>query len=239
VDARFIAPASRRHQIVHVLREAIIHGEYAPGQQVRQEQVSAAFGVSPTPVREALRQLESEGLVVHRPHRGVFVAETSTTELFEVLIPLRLTLERYALCRSGASLAPATRSELARLVAAMEDAARRDDFAAATDADVAFHELCVVQAGDPFVITLWHAVHSRLRLELHRFASKMGAGDVPGQHRQLLEVLSAGDAGAIADALEIHIVEMTRELFEGGDSSSTAGRRRSPARVPDRGQADR
>lgn len=193
-----------------------MRGELAPGEQLRQEHVCEAFGVSPTPVREALRQLESEGLLVHFPNRGVFVAESSPEELFEVLLPIRLTLEQYALGRNPASIGNATLRELERLVVVMEDAARRDDFAAATDADLRFHEVCVLEAQVPYVTSMWQAVHSRIRVELFRFGTRLRPQDIPGQHRDLLRVLQGRDPEAIRAALQEHILSSARELLGSG-----------------------
>jgi DNA-binding GntR family transcriptional regulator len=75
---RTLPVASRRQQVVDLLREDIVTGRLAPGAQLKQDLIAEEFDVSGGPVREALRELESEGLVRHVPNRGVFVSEVTT-----------------------------------------------------------------------------------------------------------------------------------------------------------------
>lgn len=86
--------------IVDVLREAIGRGVLRPGQALSQAELSSAFGVSTIPVREALRRLEADGLVVVRHNRGAFVAELTPAdvrELYEIRTPLEVQALRLAL----------------------------------------------------------------------------------------------------------------------------------------------
>lgn len=212
------APPSRRQQIVELLREAIVHRKLLPGEQVRQEYLCEAFGVSPTPVREALRQLESEGLLAHYPNRGVFVTDVSSDELFGVLLPVRLTIEQYAL--TNRPITEATLTELAQIVEVMEEAAQRKDFVSATDADLRFHEVCVLQAQANHVTGLWRAVHSLVRLHLHGLSSKLPVEDIPIQHRELLDVLRTQNRLEICAALDEHVVASAKALLYNEESES-------------------
>src|SRR5437868_5405795 len=78
------------------LRQAILRGEILPGEWLRQEDLAARFGISPTPVREAMRQLQSEGLVEHIPRRGVKVVAYTLNSAREYY-DLRELLEPYTL----------------------------------------------------------------------------------------------------------------------------------------------
>jgi DNA-binding GntR family transcriptional regulator len=86
----------RGQQVVEILRNAIIMGTYEPGERLIEASLSTELGTSRGPVREALRQLENEGLVMSFPYRGAVVLGVSDEEVQEVLIPIRLTLERYS-----------------------------------------------------------------------------------------------------------------------------------------------
>src|SRR5215216_6176661 len=88
--------ARRGQQVIEALRTAIISGRYEPGDRLIESALSAELGTSRGPVREALRQLENEGLVMSFPYRGAVVLGVSDEEVQEVLIPIRLTLERYS-----------------------------------------------------------------------------------------------------------------------------------------------
>src|SRR6202521_5912686 len=86
---------SLRQQVASSLRDAILSGSLKPGQRLVEEEISQGMHTSRGPLREALRQLEQEGLVMSVPYRGSFVSRISTLEVIEVLIPLRSTLEGF------------------------------------------------------------------------------------------------------------------------------------------------
>src|SRR5689334_9971359 len=97
-----LTPAVKRSladDVVDRLRDAILHGSFKPGEPLREEQLAAMLDVSRGPVREALVQLEREGLVLMRRHRGATVARLSRGDLEEVY-SLRLALERLATQRA-------------------------------------------------------------------------------------------------------------------------------------------
>src|SRR5262245_65562586 len=83
----------RGQQVVEILRSAIIMGSYEPGERLIEATLSTELGTSRGPVREALRQLENEGLVMSFPYRGAVVLGVSDDEVKEVLIPIRIPLE--------------------------------------------------------------------------------------------------------------------------------------------------
>src|SRR3712207_5245594 len=103
----------KRDYIVEALRAAIARGELKPGQRLRQEELAARFEISSTPVREALRKLEAEGLVASVPHQGVYVARPSLERMAESY-RLRALLETHALKEAMLQLekAPERREKL-------------------------------------------------------------------------------------------------------------------------------
>lgn len=208
-----VSAVSRSAQVADIVRSAILSGELVPGEQLKQDDLRAEIGVSPTPIREALRRLESEGLVTHHPNRGVFVASVSAEELFEVLLPVRVTLERYAISRSLAERRAELLSALEEQLRLMERAAAASDRAAAYEADMAFHELFVEYSGAPHTTQLWRAVQPRVRVVLYQLGPRHPLADIPGEHAELLEALRAGDDEQIAAVLERHIVGDARRLF--------------------------
>ena len=88
-----------KQQVYEILRDDICSGVYAPGQQIQETELSKKLEISRSPIREALRQLVSEGLAVEYPNRGVFV-KTYTPKDIEDVFDLRILLESYAIMRS-------------------------------------------------------------------------------------------------------------------------------------------
>ena len=123
------------------LRAAILGGHFGPGEQLREEPIARSMGVSRGPVREALVQLEREGLVVIRRNRGAFVAQLSREDLEEVHT-LRVVLERLAVRRAVRFAEPAALAEMQAVVDAMAAAAERGiTEQEAAELDVRFHDL--------------------------------------------------------------------------------------------------
>jgi len=198
-----------------LIREAIVSGVLPAGEQLKQDQLCQELGVSPGPLREAMRQLESEGLVALRPNQGVFVTDVSAEELFGVLLPVRLDLERYAVTRAAAVLTQDDFAELDKLVRVMEEGARQGSFATVNEADLRFHELTVRASGAEHATQLWKSVLPRIRMHIYRAAPlHRTLHEIPAEHRQLLNVLETRDAAAIGAALEQHIIGAARTVLE-------------------------
>ena len=127
VDAGAGKGGPRGQQVVEILRSSIITGAYEPGERLIESTLSKELGTSRGPVREALRQLENEGLVISFPYRGAVVLGVSDEEIQEVLIPIRLTLERHSFAHALDELTDADFAELGKQVWLMEQAAAADD----------------------------------------------------------------------------------------------------------------
>lgn len=214
------AARSTRAYVAEALREAIITGELASGAQLRQDQLSAEFGASAAPVREALRQLENEGLVVHYANRGAFVAEIDERELREVLLPLRLHLERYALDRVLESGRKGLCEQLRTVVDEMDAAAKRGEVRAVTEADVRFHQTLVEAAEAPQTRQIWGSIQWRLRVQFHRLGDPALRLDrITEEHANLLRAIQEGEPEAVHAALEEHIVQAAEQLMESPERS--------------------
>lgn len=207
--------------VVAILRHAIIDGEIQPGTRLGQDELCEQFGVSQAPVREALRKLEAEGLVEHRPNRGVFVLGLERDELLEVIAPTRVLLERYAIMHSLQNKPDELLSGLARIVDTMTSAVARDDLQEMNDLDVEFHELAIRLSGQPHTMQLWSAIMPRLRAEFTRLApvhSRITA--ILEEHTELLAAISSRSSRKIDAALREHAIDRTRVLLDQQDSAS-------------------
>src|SRR3954464_5992412 len=126
----------RRVQVIDSLREAITVGRYADGDRLIEERIAPELQTSRGPVREALRQLEHEGLVASAPYRGAVVLGVSEEEVQQVLIPIRLVLERFSFLKALPRMTDGDFGELAKQVWIMGDAARTGDLPRIVDADL-------------------------------------------------------------------------------------------------------
>lgn len=197
---------SRRHRVAQALRDAITEGRYQPGDRLVELDLAAQLGTSRSPVREALRQLENEGLVMSFPYRGTEVLGVAQDEVEHVLVPVRLTVERFAFARALPQLTDDDLAELERLVQTMRDAAARRADAELAEADVRFHELVIERSGQLHCLQVWRTIEPRVRAYFRRDApSHRSRLAVARQHERLLRALRSGDEARVLDELESHI----------------------------------
>ncbi|MER7083726.1 transcriptional regulator, GntR family [Saccharopolyspora kobensis] len=211
--ARNLLPAlpstSRRHQVADVLRAAIVDGTLRPGDKLTERDLAADLDISRAPIREALRQLEQEGLVVSYPYRGTEVLGISQQEVTEILVPIRLTLERFAVRTVHPLLTEDDFAHLAALVGRMTRLAEAADHAGLADADVEFHRFLITRSGQPHCLQLWNVIEPRVVAQFRRDApAHPSPKAVADQHARLLEVLRGDDVEAACEAVAAHIHEM-------------------------------
>jgi DNA-binding GntR family transcriptional regulator len=189
------------------LRREILSGALAPGERLIEEHLTARFGTSRAPLREALSQLAQQGLIEHLPRRGVRVAELSAADSDE-LFGLRNLLERYAVESAYAQPGPVDLTEVTAAWQEMAEAARTGDAFAENSAHQQFHVEVVALAGhrhlrqafEPVILKLQLLMATNLRLEAEQRDPSQGVE----RHRRLLDALGAGDLAAILHALDGH-----------------------------------
>jgi DNA-binding GntR family transcriptional regulator len=211
------------HRVAGHLRAAILDGDLAPGERIRQEEVAERLGASRLPVREALRMLEAEGLVEQEPHKGARVARLDRHDL-DVIYRMRERLEPLALTESIPHLSA---GDLQRLADIQQRIEANTDIAAFLALDREFHLLtysgCRIDQLMSMVTRLWNTTHHYRRA----FISVSGPGRmwvVNSEHRLLLDALERRDAVDAERYLGGHIrrtrIELQRhpEVFDGRPS---------------------
>jgi DNA-binding GntR family transcriptional regulator len=194
------------------LRDAIVGGRYAPGERLRQEEIASEMGISRVPVREALRQLETEGLVTLAPHAGATVAQLDPHELDEIYA-IRIALEPMLIAESAARLDADQIGHLRGLVAEIEASVETPEHW--LDLDRRFHVASFAAAPMPQARELAEGFWNRT--QHYRRAHVLGMtredlGVVHLEHRLILDALerrNGEDAGA---ALRTHL-RRTREAL--------------------------
>ncbi|AMA74768.1 MULTISPECIES: GntR family transcriptional regulator [Aneurinibacillus] len=132
---------SKTHYAYNFMRTGILNGTFGPGQRIVIDQIAKELGLSIIPVREAIRQLESEGLIQYKPYSGAIVSTINETEYVDTLSVLAI-LEGYATALSAAHITPDEISELERLNEQMKEALLAFEFEAFGELNREFH--CVI-----------------------------------------------------------------------------------------------
>jgi len=199
--------ASRRsEQLGDEIEERIVTGEYRPGMRLDEQDLADEFGVSRTPIREALIHLASSGLVEIRPRRGAIVAEASPTrlcEMFEVMAELESMCGRLAARR----ITPEEQVKLLDAHRACEVARDAEDPDAYDRLNEVFHE-CIYRAShNVFLAEQADMLHRRLRpyrrLQL-RVRNRIRSSY--SEHQAIVDFILAGDSEGAATVLRKHVV---------------------------------
>ena len=153
-----------RDVVFNTLRQAIITGEFAPGERLMEIALANRLGVSRTPVREAIRKLELEGLVVMIPRKGAEVAKITEKDLRDVL-EVRSSLEELAAELAAERMNDEVKENLEKALKEFEEAIESDDNAAIADSDVDFHDVIFEATGNARLIQ----IINNLREQMYRY----------------------------------------------------------------------
>ncbi|MFE0646431.1 GntR family transcriptional regulator [Streptomyces sp. NPDC058877] len=197
-------PQTVQQFVLEELRRAITSGELKPGDPIRQEALAARFEVSRVPLREALKALEAEGLVVHHVHRGYFVAELSVEDLEEIY-RIRELLETEAVRTAVRGMPEGTVSALEHIQQQVERAAEEGDVAAMAEANRLFHFTLIEASGMPrlvrLITSLWDATDAYRSLYYTEPPHRQQAVE---EHRAVISALHRGDEDATVHRLDQH-----------------------------------
>jgi DNA-binding GntR family transcriptional regulator len=196
---------SKSDVVADALREEIRLGRLESGALLRQRDLADRFGVSPTPVREALRRLEAEGFVVSVLHRGAQVVRREQARLEENFL-IRAALEPLAAQLAAERITADDLTELTRLHERLS-AADDCDAAALAELNQAFHLRIYEAAASPVLMTLLRLLWSSAGETPSR---RRGARESSAQHAAILDALRRGDGEAAADKTRLHIEEAMR-----------------------------
>lgn len=214
-----LSPASRTslsEEVLDRLREAIVRGRFEPGSPLGESELAGAFGVSRGPVREALFQLQQEGLVELRRHRAARVREVSREDVAE-LYELRVDLERFAVKRAVRRVTADGLSDMGAVVAAYGRAVEGGDVQEAVDLDMRFHSLIYEAARHARLYACWTNL---LRSQIHAFVLSRSLVD-PGymapcvpEHAAIRDALEAGEKETAVRLVEKHLGDAYERLLE-------------------------
>ncbi|MFQ6018489.1 MAG: GntR family transcriptional regulator [Kiloniellaceae bacterium] len=215
-----IARASLHDELVARLREMIVEGELVPGTRVPERALCARFGVSRTPLREALKVLASEGLLDLAPNRGATVARLTAADLDE-MFPVMGALEALAGELACSRIGEAEIAEVRALHYQMVLHATRGELPAYFRLNQRIHERILEAAGNATLARLYRGLSGRVRRA--RYVANMSKArwdQAVAEHEAILVALSARDGPRLARILKAHLKNKCETVKE---SLLTAG----------------
>jgi len=207
-----------RELVYEELKRQILIGEIAPGTRMMEVELADEMGVSRTPVREAIRKLEKEGLVSIEPRRGAYAADISIKDILDVL-EVRQDLEGMAAALASQKITAEEKEEMEDLVQQYAQAVESRDVDKIIEEDALFHEYLVKCSGNKSLIQLVNQVQElslRFRYLYYDDFSRFAAQ--PVEHKEICEAIISGDNERARNAMEEHISHL-RDFVEKEASS--------------------
>ena len=196
---------SLRERVAESLRAALVSGRMAPGTTYSIPALAEQFGVSATPVREAMLDLVNEGIVAPVPNKGFRVVELTDEELDQVT-ELRRLLEVPTVRDLAGAIDPAAVKRLRGLAAAVHDAAQRGDVVAYVESDRELHLALLGEAGNPRLVEMVGRLRDQSRLYgLEQLAADGVLVDSAAEHVRLIDALESGDRRAAEKVMAHHL----------------------------------
>ncbi len=194
------------------IREAILSGRLKPGERILESHIATQLGISRAPVREAIRQLKSEGLLVSLPHRGTYVIQFSAQDAYEIYT-LRAVLEGLAVSLVAANPAEQTIAQLQQCVDEMRTAAAVGDAFAMTEADVRFHKTLCHAAQHKRLFEVWMSMNTQIRAFVSMTARQyLTPTDVVARHQALVDAIRERQPEKARDLLSSDIMQVGKHV---------------------------
>lgn len=203
-----------RELVTDNIRQAIINGDFPPGMRLMELQLAAEMGVSRTPVREAIRKLELEGLIVMIPRRGAYVANISIKDINEVY-EIRTALDILAAGLAAERINEEELEAMERNLIAIRPSIEAMDIPKIVEADSAFHDIIYKASRNERLIS----IISNLREQITsiRGRSMLYEGrlqDMLDEHRMIVDAIAQGNPEAAQKAVQTHMENAERTLLK-------------------------
>ncbi len=200
-----IAPLALYQEVAERLRQRIFSHELPPGTWVDEQALADQYGISRTPLREALKVLASEGLVTLKPRRGCYVTEISDRDLDEVFSVMTL-LEGQCARETATKASEADLDRLREIHARLEAAARKEDIDGFFEANQAFHRALQEIADNKWLLHVIEDLRKVIKLSRHHSLFSEGRLDQSlAEHRDILAAIVTRDAEGAEQHMRRHI----------------------------------
>ena len=200
-----LAPRALYQEVAELLRQAIFERRLEPGSWIDEQKLAAEYGISRTPLREALKVLAVEGLVTMKLRRGAYVTEVSRDDVAQVYHLLAL-LESDAAATVATQASEAQREQLRQLHARLEKQVRQRDAFFATNEQ--FHLALLDIAGNRWAMQIVTDLRKVMKLNRHHSLFKQGRlSDSLAEHQALMQAIAARDAERARALMQAHFAQ--------------------------------
>ena len=202
-----------RDVVFNTLRQAILRGELQPGERLMEIQLAQRLGVSRTPVREAIRKLELEGLVLMIPRRGAEVAEITRQDLEDVL-EVRAALEELAVKDACEHITDEQLQDLKKAANEFKRSLEGTDLVACAEADIHFHEIIYAATNNKRLVQMLNNLREQMyRYRMENLKDKRTYRTLVEEHDAIRRALKKHDKEKAGVAINVHIENQRRSIL--------------------------
>ncbi len=203
-----------RDVVYNTLREAILKGELKPGERLMEMQLASRLGVSRTPIREAIRMLELEGLAVTVPRKGAEVARMTEKDMEDVL-EIREALDELAARIVVAKINSEQMKELKEAREKFAESTKSGDIKRIAEMDVKFHDIIYEATGNPKLVNLLNNLREQLyRYRIEYLKDPANYPTLIQEHDAIVEGLATGNEELLMRAMHEHVVNQAAAVKE-------------------------
>ncbi len=203
-----------REIVYEELKRQILVGEIAPGTRMMEVEMAEDMGVSRTPIREAIRKLEKEGLVTIEPRRGAYASEISVKDMVDVL-EVRQDLEGMAAALAAEKVTEEEKQAFIKVNSEYEEAIKSGNTEEIIRCDELFHQLIVSYSGNKTLNQLLSQVQElALRFRYIYYDDFSRYEKMPKEHEQIEEAILSGDSHKARIVAEEHVTKLKRFIID-------------------------
>lgn len=201
-----------RDVVFNTLREAILKGDLKPGERLMELQLASKLGVSRTPIREAIRMLEQEGLAVTTPRKGAEVAKMTLKDMEDVL-EIRDALDELAVRIACQKITDEQLKQLEDVKELFEKNTQTNNVKNIAEADVSFHDVIYEATGNPKLVTLLNNLREQVyRYRVEYIKDPKNYPTLIAEHEAILESLKNRDVKNAVEAMHVHVANQAEAV---------------------------
>lgn len=194
-----------RDVVFNTLREAILKGELKPGERLMELQLAAKLGVSRTPIREAIRMLEQEGLAVTIPRKGAEVAKMTEKDMEDVL-QIREALDELAAKIACEQISEEQLEELVATMHEFEESTKTDNVKKIAEADVKFHDIIYQSTGNQKLVNMLNNLREQMyRYRVEYLKDENNYPTLMKEHKDIVEGLVRKNKTQVTETMHQHV----------------------------------
>lgn len=201
-----------RDVVFNTLREAILKGDLKPGERLMELQLASKLGVSRTPIREAIRMLEQEGLAVTTPRKGAEVAKMTLKDMEDVL-EIRDALDELAVRIACQKITDEQLKQLEDVKELFEKNTQTNNVKNIAEADVSFHDVIYEATGNPKLVTLLNNLREQVyRYRVEYIKDSKNYPTLIAEHEAILDSLKNRDVKNAVEAMHVHVANQAEAV---------------------------